>query len=89
MEQKEGEGKEMKNLRLYGLVTTFALALNISAMLLWDFCKSLDIFEVMAFALFIALAASGCFVLASEPKKKKKRPYWVKNRFSGLYVMIK
>lgn len=75
-------------MRIYGLLTTFGLALNISGTLIWDFCPKLDIFEVVAYAFFIALAASGCFVLATEPRKKKKRPYWVKNRFSGLSVMV-
>lgn len=77
----------MKTLRIYGLLTTFGLALNISGQLIWAFFPKLDIIDVMAWAVFIAVGAAGVFVLLTEPRKKKQKPIWVTNR-NGLSVMI-
>lgn len=75
-------------LRIYGLLVTFGLALNLSGQLIWTFCPKLDIIDVLAWAVFAAVAASMIFVLLTEPRKRRPRPVWMTGRTSGLSVMV-
>lgn len=73
-------------MRLYGMMTTFALALNISGQLIWNLCPKLDIIEVLVWAVFIAVGASMAFVALTEPKRKR-RARWMTSR-NGLNVLV-
>ena len=75
-------------LRTYGLITTFGLTLNLSGQLIWTLCPKLDIIDVLAWAVFIAVAVSMAFVLLTEPRKRRQRPVWMTGRVSGLSVMV-
>ena len=75
-------------LRTYALIATFGLALNVSGQLIWTCCPKLDIIDVLAWAVFIAVAASMAFVLLTEPRKRRQRPVWMTGRISGLSVMV-
>ena len=74
-------------LRTYALLATFGLVLNISGQLIWTLCPKLDVIDVLAWAIFIAVAAAAVFVLLTEPRKERQRPMWVTGR-NGLSVMI-
>ena len=79
----------MRDLRTYGLLTTFGLVLNVSGQLIWAFFPMLDIVDVMAWAVFIAVGAACVFGFLSEPRKRKKKPRWVTNKATGLSLVIK
>lgn len=70
----------MKALRTYGLLTTFALVLFVSAQLIWMFCPTLDVIDTVAWSIFIAVAAAMIFVVATEPKQEQRKADWKVNR---------
>ena len=70
----------MKALRTYGLVATFALVLFVSTQLIWMFCPALDVIDTVAWSVFIAVAASMIFTVATEPKQEQRKADWKVNR---------
>ena len=72
-------------MRVYAMLVTAGLAMNISGTLIWELCPKLDVIEVMVYAIFISLAAAGVFILLTEPRKKKHAK-WV--QVGGISVMM-
>ena len=77
--------RQMKNIRAYGMLTTFGLVLNVGMQALWAFTR-LEIFDCIAWAVILAAVASGVFVILTEPKKKRKAE-WMTGR-NGLNVLV-
>lgn len=75
----------MKALRTYGMLTTFALVLFVSVQLIWMFRPTLDAINVVAWGVFIAVAAAMIFVVVTEPKPKR-RADWRVNKIGISYL---
>lgn len=75
----------MKNLRVYSMLVTAGLAMNISGQLIWSLCPKLDIIDTTAWSIFIALAAAMIFIVLTEPEKKRTAKW---TRVNGIEVMV-
>ena len=76
----------MKALRTYSMLATFGLAMIISGQLIWNLCPAMDIINVTAWSIFIAVAASMIFVVVTEPKPKR-RADWKVNKV-GISMLV-
>lgn len=75
----------MKALRTYSMLVTFGLVMIISGQLIWSLCPAMDIINVTAWSVFIAVAASMIFVVVTEPKPKR-RANWRVNKIGISYL---
>lgn len=75
----------MKALRTYSMLVTFGLAMIISGQLIWNLCPAMDIVNVLAWSIFIAVAAAMIFVVVTEPKPKR-RADWRVNKIGISYL---
>lgn len=72
-------------MRVYAMLVTAGLAMNVSGQLIWAFCPKLDIIDTTAWSIFIALAAAMIFIVLTEPEKKRTAKW---TRVNGIEVMV-